>query len=143
MMTIHFRAITQHLIRAYLFAFYSDGRVDAFRVHDCQQHSFHGKAGCSTLCKGLVPFQSFIAKIICERQFRSTDLRIDLLLKVHFSGNSMYKGTTVQLLQRKQSMWKVCAMALTLEQTYSLVLEKTGKLTALKLSINSLWKKKK
>lgn len=55
----------------------------------------------------------------------------------------MYKGTTVQLLQRKQSMWKVCAMAMTLEQTYSLFLEKTGKLTALKLSIKHLWKKKK
>lgn len=40
-------------------------------------------------------------------------------------------------------MWKVYAMAMTLEQTYSLVLEKTGKLTALKLSINTLWKKKK
>lgn len=40
-------------------------------------------------------------------------------------------------------MWKVCAMAMTLEQTHSLFLEKTGKFTAPKLSINSLWKKKK
>lgn len=39
-------------------------------------------------------------------------------------------------------MWKVWAMAMTLEQTQRLFLEKTGKVTAPKLSINSLWNKK-
>lgn len=54
-MAIHFRAITA-LTRAYIFAFYSDGKVTTFRVHKCQQHSFHGKVGYSTPCQGLVPF---------------------------------------------------------------------------------------